>query len=625
MFVVLACLQPLLLPGRTGANAPAGPAPNNSSLAMPSEGSEKAMGAGALGSRRAEEGVAPTLGPPLASDVAATVPIAAPPSPGRIEEVTAGTSAGTTPDIAGALAELGGAAQKQERERQQAGIVAGGAPELVHGGASSNRAGDVELGTDSVGSREGPTDTAAAPASNMGSRRGGPSLHQQEVQTVEMSSSAKPTEIAASPRPSLLQPGPNSPVTRQAAEAQPNLSGAPGEGGGRLSEGKPWGGTSERELLVGAALHGGATSSGECPPPVRPPLKVFMYELPQKFNFGLFTKDPLGPDGQRVWSGTSVPSWPSRGGLRYQHSITYFLMADLVTPPHQRAAGSAAVRVLEPAEADVFFVPFFASLSFNTFGRSMKDPEALKDKALQEELVKFLKASPWWRRSGGRDHVLVVTHPNAFRFARNSLRSAMFILADFGRYSKEVARLSKDVIAPYAHMDGWVRKGIQKVVEGEEGVHFAGGRASARGIELATRGMRSSKFCLHPAGDTPSSCRLFDAIVSHCVPVVVSDKLELPFESELDYRNFTVFLSHQDSVKKGSLLDLLRGYSKSKWLVMWRRLREVQSHFEYQVPSVPGDATNMLWRQVQDKVPMIRLAINRSKRLVIPDWLKLYR
>lgn len=383
MFVVLACLQPLLLPGRTGANAPAGPAPNNSSLAMPSEGSEKAMGAGALGSRRAEEGVAPTLGPPLASDVAATVPIAAPPSPGRIEEVTAGTSAGTTPDIAGALAELGGAAQKQERERQQAGIVAGGAPELVHGGASSNRAGDVELGTDSVGSREGPTDTAAAPASNMGSRRGGPSLHQQEVQTVEMSSSAKPTEIAASPRPSLLQPGPNSPVTRQAAEAQPNLSGAPGEGGGRLSEGKPWGGTSERELLVGAALHGGATSSGECPPPVRPPLKVFMYELPQKFNFGLFTKDPLGPDGQRVWSGTSVPSWPSRGGLRYQHSITYFLMADLVTPPHQRAAGSAAVRVLEPAEADVFFVPFFASLSFNTFGRSMKDPEALKDKALQ--------------------------------------------------------------------------------------------------------------------------------------------------------------------------------------------------------------------------------------------------
>lgn len=43
-------------------------------------------------------------------------------------------------------------------------------------------------------------------------------------------------------------------------------------------------------------------------------------------------------------------------------------------------------------------------------------------------------------------------------------------------------------------------------------------------------------FCLSPAGDTPSSARLFDAIVSGCIPVVVSDELELPFEGILDYR-----------------------------------------------------------------------------------------
>lgn len=50
-------------------------------------------------------------------------------------------------------------------------------------------------------------------------------------------------------------------------------------------------------------------------------------------------------------------------------------------------------------------------------------------------------------------------------------------------------------------------------------------------------GMRTSKFCLHPAGDTPSACRMFDAIVNLCVPVVVSDSIELPFEDVLDYRS----------------------------------------------------------------------------------------
>lgn len=45
-----------------------------------------------------------------------------------------------------------------------------------------------------------------------------------------------------------------------------------------------------------------------------------------------------------------------------------------------------------------------------------------------------------------------------------------------------------------------------------------------------------SIFCLNPAGDTPSSARLFDAIVSGCIPVIVSDELELPFEGILDYR-----------------------------------------------------------------------------------------
>lgn len=51
-------------------------------------------------------------------------------------------------------------------------------------------------------------------------------------------------------------------------------------------------------------------------------------------------------------------------------------------------------------------------------------------------------------------------------------------------------------------------------------------------------------FCLCPAGDTPSSARLFDAIVSGCIPVIVSDELELPFEGILDYRKVILFICY---------------------------------------------------------------------------------
>jgi hypothetical protein len=68
------------------------------------------------------------------------------------------------------------------------------------------------------------------------------------------------------------------------------------------------------------------------------------------------------------------------------------------------------------------------------------------------------------------------------------------------------------------------------------------GTAGVEGKVAAQNGMRKSLFCLNPAGDTPSSARLFDAIVSGCIPVIVSDELELPFEGILDYRKVKLTL-----------------------------------------------------------------------------------
>ena len=136
----------------------------------------------------------------------------------------------------------------------------------------------------------------------------------------------------------------------------------------------------------------------------------------------------------------------------------------------------------------------------------------------------------------------------------------------------------------------------------------------------STEGMRSSKFCLHPAGDTPSSCRLFDAIVSHCIPVIISDKIELPFEDEIDYSEFSVFYSVKEALEPGFILDNLRQFPKEKWLKMWANLKNVSHHFEFQYPPKREDAVNMLWRQVKHKIPNVKLAVHRNRRLKVPDW-----
>ena len=74
------------------------------------------------------------------------------------------------------------------------------------------------------------------------------------------------------------------------------------------------------------------------------------------------------------------------------------------------------------------------------------------------------------------------------------------------------------------------------------------GSAGAQGKAAAQDGMRKSLFCLSPAGDTPSSARLFDAIVSGCIPVIISDELELPFEGILDYREVNMVIQTAFSI-----------------------------------------------------------------------------
>lgn len=161
---------------------------------------------------------------------------------------------------------------------------------------------------------------------------------------------------------------------------------------------------------------------------------------------------------------------------------------------------------------------------------------------------------------------------------------------------------------------GVIRQELYYLLKDEKGVHFAFGSVQGNGIRKAGQGMASSKFCLNIAGDTPSSNRLFDAIVNHCVPVIISDDIELPFEDVLDYSEFCLFVRASDAVKKGYLLNLLRGIKEEKWTKMWERLKEVAQHFEFQYPSQPGDAVDMIWQAISRKILSGQIKLHRENR-----------
>ncbi|KAL5205924.1 hypothetical protein ABZP36_034133 [Zizania latifolia] len=368
-------------------------------------------------------------------------------------------------------------------------------------------------------------------------------------------------------------------------------------------------------------------------------IRVFMYDLPPEFHFGLLGWAPLA--GGAVWPDVSsgeTPRYP--GGLNQQHSVEYWLTLDLLSSSSPPCG--AAIRVADSRYADVVFVPFFASLSYNRHSRAVPPEKVSRDKALQDKLVRYLMSQPEWKRSGGADHVIVAHHPNSLLHARSVLFPAVFVLSDFGRYHPRVASLEKDVIAPYKHMaktfvndsagfdgrptllyfrgaiyrkeGGNIRQKLYYMLKDEKDVYFAFGSVQDHGASKASQGMHSSKFCLNIAGDTPSSNRLFDAIVSHCVPVIISDDIELPYEDALDYSKFSIFVHSSDAVKEGHLMRLIRGVSKLQWTRMWKRLKEVDKHFDYQYPSQKDDAVQMVWQALARKVPAIRLKAHRSRR-----------
>ncbi|KAI5387882.1 hypothetical protein KIW84_073827 [Lathyrus oleraceus] len=93
--------------------------------------------------------------------------------------------------------------------------------------------------------------------------------------------------------------------------------------------------------------------------PISLPLRVYVYNMPSKFTYDLLL---LFQNTYRDTSNLTSNGSPVHR-LIEQHSIDYWLWADLIAPQSERLLKSV-VRVHRQEDADLFYIPFFTTISF---------------------------------------------------------------------------------------------------------------------------------------------------------------------------------------------------------------------------------------------------------------------
>ncbi|KAD7117604.1 hypothetical protein E3N88_04872 [Mikania micrantha] len=318
-------------------------------------------------------------------------------------------------------------------------------------------------------------------------------------------------------------------------------------------------------------------------------VRIYMYDLPRRFTYGVIDGYEIARGGKGIEDATTL-KYPGN-----QHAAEWHLFLDL---NNTKRSGSLVRMLARCPDIMGYLVIELAVPAKNlvAMNGSLGWRNHLHD--LPRRVSGALRVSVM-------DSTNLVSRVGHERFWEVHLGLSLVAKRKFCLTNKNSKTTDVE--------GGKIRDLLFQLLEDENDVFIKHGSQSRESRRMATQGMHTSKFCLHPAGDTPSACRLFDAIVSLCVPVIISDYIELPFEDVIDYRKIAVFVDTDSALKPGYLTKLLRGVKKDRILEFQKELKKVKHYFEY---DDPDGTVNEIWRQVSLKLPIINLMINREKRIV---------
>ncbi|KAK9812939.1 hypothetical protein WJX72_006050 [[Myrmecia] bisecta] len=342
-------------------------------------------------------------------------------------------------------------------------------------------------------------------------------------------------------------------------------------------------------------------------PSTRLPMKVYIYDLPAEFNAELLTDQPRCYTDQY---GTEIKLH------EYVEKSEHYTR--------------------DPAEAEFFLVPLYGECRLFRSIQQMGRDAAFKDTNLwfKRAMAIVMQEHPFWNRTQGRDHVFIfpgARGPHIFRDWKQYIKKSIFLTPEGDRSLTEQFNTWKDIVIPGLEDDirFWTGHKREQFTERHYlaffrgTIHNKGGKSYSRGIRIwleerlrghddiifteqvpeCDRGcyheeMCNSVFCLCPRGWSPWTLRAYQAMMLGCIPVIIADEIELPYEDDVDWSQLTVKIPE---ARANETLTILRGMPQATIKAKQAAIRKSWPMVAYPEPTRPGDAFHMVMQQLAKK------------------------
>jgi hypothetical protein len=278
---------------------------------------------------------------------------------------------------------------------------------------------------------------------------------------------------------------------------------------------------------------------------------------------------------------------------------------------------SSEMRTTDPDEADLFYVPVYATC--NIVRKNLKYKDVGQE--IYEAVFEFLRTQKSWREHGGIDHVFLFADGQGVNQWPwyDVVSNSILLMVDgtcptWGTELEDKVDIKtcfspwKDIIIP-GHTDfarvlkikelkkplgerkllfswrgrsSFIHDAYNKSVTRTEIVeHFLDlphtdvGGFSKTFFESKT----NSQFCLVPSGTSPWSNHLYESIIAGCIPVILSDEYQLPFWHRLDWTKFSVKLP--EGKIEPELFDHLADIPHELLIAMYTEVQQNSCWFDW--------------------------------------------
>ncbi|KAF3582103.1 hypothetical protein DY000_02030415 [Brassica cretica] len=296
-------------------------------------------------------------------------------------------------------------------------------------------------------------------------------------------------------------------------------------------------------------------------------LKIYVYDLPSKFNTDWLANDRC-----------SNHLFAAEVAL---HKALLSLEGD--------------VRTKDPHEADFFFVPVYVSCNFSTVNGF---PAIGHARSLIKEAIELVSAQyPFWNRTILQTFGVTFKHP--CQEVENVVIPPYISPVSLHKTQKNIPVTKERDIRVFfrgkmeihpRNISGRfyskrVRTEIWRSYGSDRRFYLQRQRFAGYQSEIAR-----SVFCLCPLGWAPWSPRLVESVALGCVPVIIADGIRLPFPSAVRWPDISLTVAERDVGKLGEILEHV---AETNLSVIQKNLEDpsVKRALLFNVPPQEGDAT----------------------------------